>query len=349
MHEIYHNALRNFTGDPKGFYNCPSNYAIASVVEHLNERYAEAPSWTTYHDWHLERTTLLTCFVGYLWYYSEDDIQYLGQEIKFKLPLLVPKVGAYMPESEVVRVGKIDHVILWDGMVGVLERKSTTRDIDPSSDYWEKSRKDSQVSMYALTLKNLQQTGQLPLDGITYSRLGNTLYDVWRRPLTKPKMLTQGDTAEFLASQEYMGKTFKVNVVEGEPPVVTVDDETVEVNPGKKGFAIRESIEMYAARLLKDIMDRPAHYFQRKEIARTASELDKFEKEVYNLYIASKLFEKSGCWFENESQCRATFPCQYIPICYGPGADAVCDGETTPAGFKRIFVDLTVNNATLEE
>jgi hypothetical protein len=31
------------------------------------------------------------------------------------------------------------------------------------------------------------------------------------------------------------------------------------------------------------------------------------------------------------------------------GADAVCDGRTTPDGFKRIFVDLTVNGQEIEE
>jgi hypothetical protein len=48
-------------------------------------------------------------------------------------------------------------------------------------------------------------------------------------------------------------------------------------------------------------------------------------------------------------QCRATFACKFIPICYGPGADAVCDGKTTPPGFKRIFVDLTVNGQEVDD
>jgi hypothetical protein len=70
---------------------------------------------------------------------------------------------------------------------------------------------------------------------------------------------------------------------------------------------------------------------------------------LYAVYQSQKLMAKHGTWFENESQCRATFPCPYIPICYGPGAAAVCDGKTTPPNFKRIFVDLTVNGQEVEE
>lgn len=345
IHEVYQNT----EGD--------HDIKLSAVVEHLNERYDKVPSWTNRHTWDLEKQILLTCFVAYCWYYSDDTIEYVQQEIPFKLGLQIPKIGMDLPIEEVVRVGKIDHLINWGGMVGTFERKSTTRDIDPSSSYWERSKKDTQVSMYSLAIRDLHDQGVLPLDGIEYERLGNTLYDVWRRPSIKPKALTQKDTLVVLETGEYYGQKFDV-VQEGEalidgkiriPEKVFVNGEESEITVMKKGIAIRETIEMFAARLLDDITERPAHYFQRKEIARTKKELDKFRIELYNIYTAQKTFEKTGCWFENESQCRATFTCQYVPICYGPGADAVCDGKTTPDGFKRIFVDLTVEGQQSSE
>jgi hypothetical protein len=330
--------------------------ALHDVIDHLNQRYEKVPSWSDPVSWDLERQILLTSFIGYLWYYSDDVMEYLAQEIAFALPLYVPGVKMNLPTTEAQRVGKIDHLINWKGMVGVLERKSTTRDIDPSSDYWSRSRKDTQVSMYALAVRDLYEQGDLPLEGVEFDRLGNTLYDVWRRPTTKPKNLTQKDTTEFLETGEYMGQKFNVtaslDVLESGDdrlvPSVQVDGVNAEVTLGKKANAIRETVAMYAARLMKDITERPAHYFQRKEIVRSKKELDKFRNEVYSLYTAQKIYERTGCWYENENQCRATFTCQYVPICYGGGADEVCDGETTPPGFKRIFVDLTKEGRQVE-
>jgi hypothetical protein len=49
---------------------------------------------------------------------------------------------------------------------------------------------------------------------------------------------------------------------------VNVDGDVceVEIEPGKKGFAIRETIAMYGARLLNDIYERPEFYYVRREI-----------------------------------------------------------------------------------
>lgn len=349
IHEVYRNV---FTGwkNREVFEEIDEDakkqgheYALEAVVNHLNERYDKVPSWTTTEKWDLERQILLTSFIGYLWYYADDTMEYVSQEIPFTLPLHVPQVGLDLPITEAVRVGKIDHLINWEGMVGVLERKSTTRNIDPSSDYWEKSAKDTQVSMYALAVQDLFDAGELPLDGVNYERLGNTLYDVWRRPQTKPKKLTQKDTKEFIELETYYGQKFVVKVhVEGSAKGLWVNDVPAEVEEGKKANSVRETVDMYAARLLNDITEDPAKFFQRKEIVRSKKALEKFRLELYHLYVMQKMFEKTGCWYENENQCRATFTCQYVDICYGQGADACCDGKTTPPGYKRIFVNLTV-------
>jgi len=351
IHEVYRNA---YTEAVSVTEEQRKDHAMSEVIEHLNQRYDKVPSWTTAEDWDRERQVLLTSFIGYLWYYGEDTMQYVSQEIPFTLPVMCPPVGMNLPIEEVVRVGKIDHLINWEGMVGVLERKSTTRDIDPSSDYWSRSKKDTQVSMYALAVQDLFKNGELPLGGIDYERLGNTLYDVWRRPTIRPKALTQADSKQFFEDGKYMGQIFEI-ICKGEcrvdggvegvsigPGQVWVEGVEAELKAGKKGVALKETVSMFAARLLDDITERPAHYFQRKEIVRSQKELDKFRSELYNLYVAQKNYAKTDSWYENENQCEATFKCQYIPICYGAGADAVCDGKTTPPGFKRIFVDLTI-------
>jgi hypothetical protein len=329
MHEIY-----------------AQNQSINEVIAHLNERYSEAPASKTPEEWGLERQILLTCFVGYLWYYQNDPVEVLASEVPFELPLHLPRTGLPLPMKEVVRIGKIDHVIKWQGAVCALERKSTSRGIGPDSDYWDKAKKDTQVSMYALAFRDMRG------DWGQSERFGNTLYDVWHRPTIKPSMLTQKETDEFMKSGEYCGQKFTVEWTPESDGGVNpkVNGVYVAGEVGKSGkLAVKETVDMYGARLLADIQERPEFYFVRREIARTDKEIAEFRKSLFAVYQAQRAFTKSGCWFENESQCRATFPCSYIPICYGSGADAVCDGTTTPAGFQRIFVNPTVNGIILDE
>lgn len=365
MHEAYANAINEIRHDSGGEVTPDQDqakeHALTATVEYLNKRYAEVPNSKTLFEWKLERQILLTSFLGYLWYYQNDPIEFLASELPFELPLHAPRTGLPLLTSEVLRVGKIDHIIKWQSGVGALERKSTSRSISDDSDYWDKAKKDTQVSMYALAFRDLAQfrdgynwIGNI---NIGIERYGNTLYDVWHRPTTQPKDLKQDDTAEFIKTGKYMGSDFKVEVSVTEkttaPPTyqhgVTVDGEVVEVTEGKKGFAIRESVEMYGARLMQDMYARPEFYFRRREIARTDADLKNFRKQLFSTYQAMKLASKYEAWIENESACRATFPCPYIAVCYGPGADAVCDGKTTPNGYKRIFVDLTVNGEAIDE
>lgn len=338
LHEVYHNAYTQ---------QQDHDAAFAAAVDHLNEQYATVPDTKTPEEWETERQVLLVSFMVYQWYWADDPYEVLASEVAFDLPLHHPKVGLPLLTSEVVRRGKIDHVVRWHGMVGNLERKSTSKAIDASSDFWDRSQKDTQVSMYALAFRDMQEHGleHYGIHGVEpHERVGNTLYDVWRKPTIKPAKLTQKDTTTLIETGSYCDVEFAV-VVEAEDQI-TVDGEPAEVEVGKSGKpAIRETSAMFAARLTADMQERPEHYFARKEIPRTDQNIRKFRTELFNIYQAQKLYANTGCWFENESQCRATFKCAYIPICYGPGADAVCDGETTPEGFKRIYTDITIGDS----
>lgn len=325
---------------------------VAAVVTHLNECYAEVPASITPDEWSLERQILVSCFVGHRWYWEADPVKFLGSEIPFELPLRLPRTGLPLPTSEVLVRGKIDHVVRWHDSVCVLERKSTTRSIADDGDYWDRLRKDTQVSLYALAFKDLTDLGgllaDLAIDGAKIERYGNTLYDVFHWPTIKPAKLTQAETAAFIETGEYCGQKFSLD--KGDAGLVAVDGCVVESEVGKSGKqAVKETVGMYGARLLQDIQERPTFYFARREIARTDAELQDFRQQLFAVYQAQKAFTKAGCWFENESQCRATFPCPMIPICYGPGADAVCDGVTVPNGYKRIFTPLTVKGLEQEE
>lgn len=352
IHEVYHNTLLSLAHDEIGSDQQKQDIALQAVVDHLNESYYDRPAGIHVEDWDLERQTLLTCFVAYLWYYQCDEIDYLHQEMQFALPLHAPKTGLPMPRDEVLRVGKIDHIIHWQGMIGAIERKSTTRAIDPGGDYWQRMQKDTQVSMYALAFRDLLLAGELPDTVMQHPKfaaasIGNTLYDVWRRPQTRPKKLSQAVSLRLIKEAtetgciEYEDETFKVLLDDfdesGYPHIVCIDDVGATVEFGTNGKPmLRETVEMYCARLMRDICENPDEFFQRREVARTQRDLDRFRVDLWNIYQAQRLFDRSGCWFENEHQCRATYPCPFIPICYGPGADQVCETGEVPEGFRRL-------------
>lgn len=363
MHETYANVFNEAWGHEGGLLGpeC-AEIALKAVVALLNQRYNDIPSWADALAWALEREVLYRSFVGYLWYWQNDPVEFLASEVPFDLPLHEPRTGMPLSLKSVKRVGKIDHLVKWHGGVCALERKSTSRGIAPDSDYWEKSKKDTQVSMYALAFDDMRRNGILGTGGLPFvlapdtERFGNTLYDVWHKPTIKPAWLTQAETKAFIDSGTYCAEPFDVlpyqTPADGDRASqqwVEVDGRSAELDLGKKGFSIRETVGMFGARLLQDIYERPDFYFVRREIARTEAEIRDFRGELFAVYQAQQAFSRNGYWFSNESQCRATFPCPFIPICYGPGAASVCDGRTTPAGFKRIFVDLTVNGQEVEQ
>jgi len=374
MHELYREAINEWTPADPGEQENPDepmqNYALGKVIEHINERYTKLPDWITAEDAAYERTVLITCFQAYLWYYQNDDVQTVATEVRFDRPLY-NSIGLPLPREEVLKVGMIDRVIRWQKMVGNVEYKSTTRAIsgDDGQEFWDNFRKNDQISMYASVMRDLAKAGLLPSDLLELLkdgeiRFGNTLVDAFRRPTIKPAALSQAETKTLIETSTYYGQTYLVEVEElpdipdGEDAkgkakvkktgIVRINGEPLVVEPGAKGYAVCENLTMFAARLLAKITDNPETTFVRREIVRTAAELKEAEDGFFNAYQVGKFMEKYGTWYQNGAACRATFKCQYIPICFGPGPDAVCDGKTTPAGFKRIFVDLTVNGQETE-
>lgn len=356
LHEVYRTAYRQAGAKGEKQAAVAGDSALRETIDYLNQRYADTPkpASKTLVEWDTERFMLLYSFIGYLWYWQDDTAEVLANELEFELPLHEPNTGLPLSISEVVRVGKVDQIVAWNGVVGPVEMKSTSKSIDADSDYWDRVRRDTQVSMYALALRDFPRN-DLP-EAVTShpdynpDTFGNTIYDAWRKPTTKPKKLSQKDTAAFLESKEYYGQSFEVEYdADPDHECFVINGDTAETEVGKSGKpAIRETPEMYGARLLADIQERPEHYFVRREIPRTNKNLAEFRAELYRIYQAQKAFVKQGCWFQNEAQCRATFHCKFIPICHGEGPEAVCDGETIPNGFRRLFTDLTLNGSELE-
>jgi len=292
-----------------------------AVIAHLNQTYATPPLSKTIEEWETEKIILLYSLVGYQWYYQDTEYKTEQLEQKFEIPLKSPITGRKLQAN--LR-GKIDRVFAAGSNRFVHEYKSTSKNIDPDSTYWNHLTLDTQTRLYTYAANQLG----LGMCGV--------LYDVWSKPQIKPKKLTQAESKKFVADGEYCGEGFEVM----EPPEevgggIRVNGVSTQIEPGAKEgtFAIRETPEMFGVRLLQDITTRPEFYFARKEIVHHADDIKAFEWQLFNIYQSIRQMSRNDCWWRNEHQCEATFKCSYIDWCYNHvniGPDDV------PEGFRKV-------------
>lgn len=314
-----------------GFF--PENLMEAASRE-LNRIYADK-EFIDLERMEIERTKLIYSLCGYKWQYQDQPEEVLGREEHFKLPLINPESDRALPNVKLV--GCIDKFIKWEGRPAIKEHKSTSKSIDPDSTYWGHLNLDTQTTLYLYAARKLQQKDELRSFGIkaTDPLINTILYDVWHKPTINPKKLTQTDSKKFVEDGEYMGQEFDV-ICPPDADGPMCNGKLLDCEPGKKEgtFAIIETPEMYGARLLLDITERPEFYFACKEISRTDKEMQSFEYELLNIYRTMQHMIKTDHWYGNEHQCEATFKCSYIESCYN-GIELSLDN--IPNGMKVIF------------
>jgi hypothetical protein len=317
-----------------------------AVVRVLNQRYADV-TLLDKEKRDIERVRLLYALIGYRWYYGTDFELAIAREEYFKLPLLNPDTGHPVPGVEIT--GKIDKLVkLSPGVAGyaliaVKEHKTTSKSLDSDSSFWAHLNMDTQTSMYVYAARRLQLEGKLEKYGIkaTNPLISKVSYDVHHKPQTSPKKLTQSDSKKFVETGEYCGQKFEVQHLDpdgdpGDTGSLAVNDAPCEIEPGKKEgtFAIRETPEMYGARLLLDITERPEFYFAQKPLVRTDAEMRAFEYELYDIAKDMQSKIRADRWWHNEHQCEATFKCDYCDSCYN---HIELDPENPPSGMRWIF------------
>lgn len=313
------------------------------VIRYLNYVYAEVPLYKTPDEWAVERIKILYSVSGYYWHYGrEDQFETVGTEIYFSLPVIDPKTGRALPN--VRKPGKVDRLVRHkeSGLLYVFERKSTSTSLE-SGEYWNRVNMDGQVSMYLSALRQAQKNGELEKYGIKKDDppIQGIYYDVWHKPGIEPKMLSQKDSKEFAEMGEYFGQKFDLEInylwENGKATsfdIIYVNGVCASIAPGKKDgtFTIFETPEMYGARLLNDISERPDFYFAQREIARTDEQLEQFDKQLVNMAKVIRYMSDNNLWYIDERSCESPYRCDFRSICYNHqniGPDDV------PEGFKK--------------
>lgn len=305
-----------------------------AVIRYLDIQYSQVPEGKTAFETETERVTILYSFCGYQWYYSEPQMETLASEVWFDVPVVDPENKRKL--KDVRLVGKVDHLMRNNdnGLIYIGERKSTSKDLTDNT-YWDRLRMDIQLSTYLNSLRVAQRLGQLGKYGVSADEplIQGTWYDVWHKPGIKPKALSQKDTKEFLETGCYADDQFEVVDTDDSGRPITVNGIEVMGTMGKSGnISIHETPEMYGARLMVDIAQRPEHYFVQREIPRSDQQLREFESKLAKTVKAIRYFEKEHLWTTNCQSCRVPFWCDYLGIC----ENNVDVGPTdVPEGFKK--------------
>lgn len=320
----------------EGIGEVPSDI-MEAVTRVLNKAYTDV-EFNDPEAKEIERVTLLHALAGYRWHYGDTLESVAATEQYFSLPLLNPQTGHPVPD--VFIEGRIDKLIEIANGIAVKEHKSTSKSIDPDSTYWGHLNLDVQTTMYIYAARRMQLEHDMEGPGVLTSPkppINTVKYDVYHKPTIRPKKLTQGDSKKFVADGIYCGQEFEIKTEsDGDVGVIAVNGVQASIEPGSKPgtFAIRETPDMFGARLLKDITERPEFYFRCIELTRTDAELKAFEQELYDIAQNMMFMIRSGRFYTNEHQCEATFRCDYIEQCYNR---ETMNPASPPDGFKCIF------------
>lgn len=183
--------------------------------------------------------------------------------------------------SKTFRVaGKIDAIVRdAEGRQWIVEHKTSSDDIEPGSPYWQRLRLDAQISIY---LDGARTLGFEP---------AGCLYDVIGRPLHRPALATPAEARKYKK------------------------DGTLYANQRDTD----ESVDEFAARVADHIAERPADYYQRGVVVRTADEMIDARREIWNSARLLRWAQREGCQPRNPAAC-APFRgsvCSYFDLCSG--------------------------------
>ena len=281
------------------------------TVAWIRANYANVPGWVQDLDaWEVERETCIALFRGYCWRWQNEQIQYRQSEFAFSLPIINPQTGK--PSRNFRKGGKIDKDVYADGRGGIGEHKTTSDDIAPDSDYWQRLRLDQQVSHYYLAAREIGVDVQ------------TVLYDVIRKPNIEPLTIPILDGEGMKIVHDADGN--RVFLKNGKPR---------QAGNKKEGWTLlskKQSPAEFGERVLKDCYNRPDWYFARREIPRLESDIHEYEYELWQIQKVIALCQKNHWWYKNTNACLKPYKCPYLSCC----TNGQYPLTEVPQGFVRL-------------
>lgn len=205
-----------------------------------------------------------------------EDIEVIAVEQQFTTELRNPLTGAKSRTYQLA--GKLDALVLnrGDGRVYVVEHKTSSEDIGPGSQYWERLRIDAQISTYFAGARAL---GHEP---------AGCLYDVIAKSRHAPLKATPEESRKY------------------------TKDGRLYANQRDRD----ESAEEYGVRLAEVICAEPDRYYRRGFVVRLPDEEREAAYDAWQTARLMREARAAGIYPRNVSSCeRYGRMCGYFPVC----------------------------------
>lgn len=266
---VVHKALEKFW----------SAGGIVGALTEVDAFYATPSDWVrdeeSVYEWECEHQMVRAMVDGYVRHYHFEAENALHVELEFSVPIRPTEKRFKFRGFQFA--GKIDAIVATaTGTTAVMEHKTTSEDISPTSDYWARLNVDQQITGYMVAARHLGFEVQ------------SVIYDVIRKPGKQPLRATPVEKRKYTKEG-----TLYANQRE--------HDET----PAE-----------YGARIAADIQADPTAYYVRREITRTERDLDEFKSELYMTAEMIREAVRKVRHPRNTSACTTYGRCPYLDVCY---------------------------------
>jgi hypothetical protein len=234
----------------------------------------------------IDRIYLRVMICAYVCVWSKVECDVLAVEAEFKAPLANPKTGVV--SDYWLRSGKIDLLIrLPNGVVTLVEHKTSSADVGPGSTYRRRLDMDEQVSYYVEGAKSI---GFLP---------HAVIYDILKKPKHELKLATPEE-------DQIWTKITKKNPVSRLRKGQRLTDETMED---------------FLGRLAEDVGSNLDEWIVRVPLHRGSSQLNSYMTDVWNQSESMRIMDETNAHFPNSDACGggygSGFGCQFNDVCNG--------------------------------
>jgi hypothetical protein len=256
---------------------------------------------------------------GYHLRWQDEPYEVLSVEQEFLGPLLNPKTRK--PSKTWRLAGKLDVVVRdrRDGLVRIIEHKTSAEDVSPGSDYWKKLRLDGQVSVYFEGARIL---------GYEVAEL---IYDVLAKPRHELSAVPVLDESGAKMVLDATGNRVR-----------TAQGKWRQTGDSTQGFVLQtrpETPEEYALRVATAIAEEPTKWFSRGTVVRLEAELAEAGRDTWELAQALQYDTVQGRFPRNPDACHQPGRvCPYWSICTG---EASPDDATQFRSSANVHPELT--------
>jgi hypothetical protein len=207
-----------------------------------------------------------------------DEYEVLAVEVEFRTDLINPETGAASRTFELA--GKLDAIVRRraDGVICIVEHKTTSEDIGGGSKYWKRLTLDSQISTYFAGARSLGYD------------IGICIYDVIGKPRHAPLKATPEESRKYTKD----GRLYAAQRAEDETP------------------------DQYRQRLTDVIAEAPDKFYQRGPVVRLEAEERDAAFDVWQTARALREAQVAERWPRNPDGCeRYGRICGFFDVCTG--------------------------------